>query len=163
MQEAFNLFSKSIIKYENAINEVLTRDIPQYQFDALVSWCYNVGTGWARKATVVKLVNQGASPERLKAALLMFNKPKEILGRRTKEANLLAYGKYSNDGKAMLFPVSSSGYPIYKRGTTINVWQYIPHTTELEPSIPKLHPEEELSLFQRGLILINEYLNRGKS
>lgn len=149
MQEAFELFGRSIVKYENAVNAVLTRSIPQYQFDALVSWCYNVGTGWMPKASVIKLLNQGAAPKKLYDALMMFKKPPEIIGRRTKEANLLAYGKYSNDGKAMLFPVSSSGYPIYKKGTVINVWQYIPHTSD-EPLVPEAHIEEEVpSLFRR--------------
>ena len=164
MQEVFDLFGKSIAKYENAVNKALTREIPQYQFDALVSWCYNVGVGWVPKATVVKLVNQNASPSRLREALLMYRRPPEILGRRTKEANLLAYGKYSNDGKAMLFPVSSRGYPVYGKGTSVNVWQYIPHTAVEEPVIPEMRADEETqletkpTLLQRGLILIRDAL-----
>lgn len=168
MQEAFDLFGRSIVKYENAVNAALTHNITQYQFDALVSWCYNVGVGWVKKASVIKLINQEASPKQLYNALLMFNKPKEIIGRRTKEANLLAYGKYSNDGKAMLFPVSRSGYPIYKKGTIINVWQYISHTSEEPPTIPEVHPDEEHqletkpSLLQRGLSILTDYLTKPK-
>lgn len=156
MQEAFDLFSRSIVKYENAVNKALTRDIPQYQFDALVSWCYNVGVGYTRPgnmATVLKLVNKNASSADLYRALMMFRKPPEIVGRRTKEANLLAYGKYSNDGKAMLFPVSSRGYPMYGRGTSINVWQYIPHTVPDEPSVPDVPKEEEKAVESRPSIM----------
>jgi len=175
MKEAFELFSKSIIKYENAVNKSLTRPIPQYQFDALVSWCYNVGVGYTRQvfdkkgnmlrdtATVIKLINKGASGADLYRALMMYRKPVEIIGRRTKEANLLAYGRYSNNGKALLFPVSSKGYPIYAKGTTINVWQYISHTDTDEPVVPEVTKEEEKnpSLLQRTLVLINKYLNKG--
>lgn len=180
MQEAFELFGRSIVKYENAINKALTRPILQTQFDALVSWCYNVGVGYTQPvydkkgnmtrdvATVIKLLNKGASGVDLYKALMMYRKPPEILGRRTKEANLLAYGRYSNDGKAMLFPVSSTGYPIYKRGTTINVWQYISHTADVEPVPVEVLPEEERALetkptlLQRGLSLISDYLDQLK-
>lgn len=169
MQEAFDLFGRSIVKYEDAINKALTRPILQTQFDALVSWCYNVGTGWAKSATVIKLLNEGVTdPIALRKALLLYRKPPEILGRRIKEADLLAYGKYSNGGKAMLFPVSSNGYPMYSRGTSINVWQYIPHTTEAEPIPPTVYPEEEKtaevkpSLLQRIIIFITEYLEKSR-
>lgn len=174
MKDAFDLFSKSITKYENAVNKSLTRPIPQYQFDALVSWCYNVGVGYTRQvfdkkgnmirdtATVIKLINKGAGGADLHRALMMYRKPIEIIGRRTKEANLLAYGRYSNNGKALLFPVSSKGYPIYSKGTLINVWQYISDTDTDEPVVPEVMKEEEKnpSLLQRTLILINKYLNK---
>ena len=178
MQEAFDLFGRSIVKYENAINKALTRPILQTQFDALVSWCYNVGVGYTHPvydkkgnlvrdtATVLKLLNKGASSADLYKALLMYRKPPEIIGRRTKEANLLAYGKYSNDGKAVLFPVSSKGYPIYSRGTTINVWQYIPHTATEEPVVPEVYPDEvgglesKPSLAQRTWTLLSDCLSK---
>lgn len=181
MQEAFDLFGRSIVKYENAINKVLTRPVLQTQFDALVSWCYNVGVGYTQPvydkkgnmtrdvATVLKLLNKGASGVDLYKALMMYRKPPEILGRRTKEANLLAYGNYSNGGKALLFPVSSKGYPIYSRGTTINVWQYIPHTSEEPPTIPEVHPDEQNqletkpSMLQRGLSMLTDYLDSLKT
>lgn len=157
MQEAFELFSKSLRKYEDAINKALLKPIPQTQFDALVSWCYNVGVGWVPKATVIKLVNQGASSVQLHKALMMYRKPKEITARRNKEANLLAYGKYSNDGKALLFPVSSGGYPIYGRGTTINVWEHIKDTTEVEPEPEEVLPEEEKTLETKPSLLKRIY------
>ncbi len=180
MKEAFDLFGRSIVKYENAINKALTRPIPQYQFDALVSWCYNVGVGYTQpvydkkgnmtrdRATVLKLINKGASGVDLYKALMMYRKPVEITGRRTKEATLLAYGKYSNDGKALLFPVSSSGYPIYRKGTTINVWQYIPHSVDVEPVVPEVLKSEEKklevkpTLFQRGITLIMNAVEKYK-
>ena len=165
IQEAFDLFSRSIVKYEDAINKALARPIDQYQFDALVSWCYNVGVGWVPKATIIKLVNQDASPKELYNALLMFRKPPEIIGRRIKEANLLAYGKYGENGRALLFPVSSSGYPMYTKGASINVWQYIPHTASAEPFVlivpvaEQKAAENKPGLFSRGVNLIRNTLS----
>lgn len=126
MEEAFELLKKSIVRYENAINRNLEREIPQHQFDALVSWCYNVGTGWVSKATVMKLINRTSStPKQLYKALMMYQKPRTIISRRRKEARLLSEGKYSNNGKALLFPVNSRGKPVYGRGQTINVWEWL--------------------------------------
>lgn len=170
MQEVFDLFSKSLVKYEDAINKSLKREIPQYQFDALVSWCYNVGTGYTRpslnskrevireKATVLRLIDRGASGQELYDALLMFRKPPEILGRRTKEAVLLSTGKYSNDGKALLFPVSSNGYPIYSKGVKINVWEYIEHTSEVPLSPPEVLEEDIPSLLKKIINIFKGYL-----
>lgn len=143
IQEAFDLLAKSITKYEDEINKYLTRTILQTQFDALVSWCYNVGTGWVSKASVIKHVNAGADNKTLYDSLMMFNKPKEIIHRRMKEANLLAYGRYGNDGRANLFPVSSKGYPMYSKGKLINVWEYIGNTSEIDPNIFHIDNEDE--------------------
>jgi lysozyme len=125
MQEAFGLLHKSIKRYENALNQFINVGISQTMFDALASWCYNVGVGWVPKATVIRLINQGVTGAPLYDALMMFRSPPEITLRRKKEANLLAYGKYSNNGRALLFPVSSSGRPLYGKGKTINVWEYM--------------------------------------
>jgi lysozyme len=133
IQEAFDLFGRSIVKYETAINKALKVSVPQHMFDALVSWCYNVGVGWAPKSTVIKLINQGVAGQVLYTALMAYNKPREIIGRRTKEATLLAFGTYCNKGKALLFPVNSKGTPVYAKGKQINVWEYIPHSTSDQP------------------------------
>lgn len=127
VQEAFDLMARGMYKYENAIRKALKRDIPQYAFDALVSWAYNVGGGWAKRATVIKLINKGVplSDRRIYNALMMYKKPPEIVGRRRKEAKLLTTGKYSNKGKVLLFPVSRSGRPIYRKGKQIDVTKYI--------------------------------------
>lgn len=143
IQEAFDLLTSSIKKYEFALNKYLTNEIPQHQFDALVSWVYNVGTGYAKTATVVKLANQHASNEQLYNAIMMYRKPKEILGRRRKEAALLTGGVYSNGGRALLFPVSSKGYPMYGKGKSINVWEYISHSSDHDVDVPHVELTEE--------------------
>lgn len=133
VEEAFALLRQGIKKYERAINRNIAVDLQQHEFDALVSWCYNVGTGWAKKATVIKLLNKGVRGQRIYDALMMYKKPKEIIGRRKKEAKLLTTGAYSGNGKASIFPVSKRGYPVYSRGRTINVYRYLP-SAETSPN-----------------------------
>jgi lysozyme len=135
IQESFDLFEKALVPYEDALNAAISKPIKQTQFDALVSWCYNVGTGWVKKASVIVHINEGAPSGQLYLDLMKFNVPAEIKERRTKEANLLAYGKYSNDGRALLFPVSSRGYPLYKLGKSINVWEYVSNSNSDSPTI----------------------------
>lgn len=158
MQEAFDLLSKGIVKYENALNRALKAPVSQTQFDALVSWMYNVGTGYASKATVIKLLNNGVKGNALFDALMMYRKPPEITERRRKEAKLIASGVYSNGGKALLFPVSSKGYPMYKAGTTVNVWEYINNTSDQVPNTREVGFEEE-KMFEEKPSLIKTILN----
>lgn len=141
MQEAFDLLKKGIVKYENALNAHIKKPIRQTEFDALCSWCYNVGVGWVPKASVIRKINAGFHGQELYDALMMFQKPKEIIGRRRKEAELIRDGKYSNNGQALLFPVSSKGNPVYGAGKQIDVWHYL----DAKPS-PQLIATEEQNL-----------------
>lgn len=142
MDEVIELFEKSLARYEKAINDCLNVKVTQEQFDALVSWCYNVGVGWPKKSTVIRLLNNGtATNDRLYNALLMFDKPKEIIGRRTKEAKLLTGYGYQNGGKATVFPVSDKGYPMYNKGKTIRVAELLNKTTDVEQ--PKEEQKQE--------------------
>lgn len=153
LKDIFSAFEKSLKKYEKAINEVLPEGLPQHQFDALVSWCYNVGIGWPRKATVIKslkggnsavMVTRGYNKDVLTRlvntnydsrgnitaplswhGLMMFHKQLEIVSRREKEANLLAYGTYSSDGYTSVFPVSNLGNPQYSKGKRIKISDYL--------------------------------------
>lgn len=125
IQDAFDKLPKSLEKYEKAVRRALKVEVPQHTFDALVSWCYNVGVGWVKKATVIKLINKGvpSSSKRVYNALMMYKKPKEIIGRRKKEAKLLTTGVYTLTGKANLYKVTSRGYPrIAKR---IKIEEYL--------------------------------------
>lgn len=124
IKECFELFKQSIKKYEDAVNKHLTRKIKQHEFDALVSWCYNVGPGWLPRATVIKRINKGESGRRLYSALMRYKKPPEIINRRKKESNLLAYGQYGN-GIVNVFQVSPTGRPLYNKGKLIDPKKYL--------------------------------------
>ena len=79
------VFAQDIERFEKAINENVHVELKQHQFDALVSWLFNVGTGWARKpAHLIRLVNAG----NFEAAAREFDKwhiPPEITSRRNGE------------------------------------------------------------------------------
>ncbi len=54
-------------------------------------------------------------------AIMMWNKPKEIINRRKKEVKLFSSGVYSNGGKCLVFPVNANHKPVYAKGTSVNV------------------------------------------
>lgn len=132
MREAFTLLDRGLKKYMDAVNRSLDVSVTQYQFDALVSFCYNVGTGVVKDriggmsgSTLLKRINRGESKESIRQAFMMWLKPPEIKGRRTKEANLFVNGNYG-DGKANVFPVNSVTHkPQYSKGKIIKVAEYL--------------------------------------
>lgn len=56
--EADQLLSKDIVRFERAVKS-LANKTSQAQFDALVSFAFNVGEGALRSSTLLKLHNQG--------------------------------------------------------------------------------------------------------
>ena len=91
-KEVYDLFRKDIIGFENTINSSVKVKLTQNQFDALVSFAFNVGVGAFLQSTLLKLLNKsdykGASEQ-----FLRWNKGggRVILGltnRRTAEKNL---------------------------------------------------------------------------
>lgn len=90
--EAEYILKKDLRKYEDAVDEAVTVPLKQNQFDALVSFCFNVGPGAFKKSTLVKKLNRqdyGSVP----GELMKWNKAggKELSGltrRRRAEAAL---------------------------------------------------------------------------
>lgn len=107
---AILLFKKSMAKYEKAVNDSIRVNISQAQYDALVSFCYNVGTSGLKRSTLVKRINMGLKGNAIYQAFLMWDIPKEIIGRRTKEANLFVNGKYTNNGYCTRFETDGKGH-----------------------------------------------------
>ncbi len=123
--DVFDLFHKSLIKYEMAVNKALRVDITQPQFDALISLCYNIGTGGLTKSTLMRLINAKASMEEIRAAFLMWRKPIEILGRRKEEAELYISGDYQQSGIAQLYNTEGTGHIKWSKIKNINIFDYI--------------------------------------
>ena len=48
-----------IEQYENYVNDYVVVSLTQNQFDALVSWVYNLGPTNFRKSTMLKVLNDG--------------------------------------------------------------------------------------------------------
>ncbi|MDR6954107.1 GH24 family phage-related lysozyme (muramidase) [Ancylobacter sp. 3268] len=85
--EADAIFARDIVQYEDAVRAAIKVSLADHQFDALTSVCYNIGTGAFPGATFVKRINAGETPARIRAAIMMWRKPSEIISRRTGEAD----------------------------------------------------------------------------
>lgn len=62
-EEATNLLAQDVQKFEAGILSVLNVRVKQNQFDALVSFTYNLGIGALRKSTLLKKINLGLHEE----------------------------------------------------------------------------------------------------
>lgn len=123
--EAFDLFDKSLEKYEKALNSCLTVEITQQQFDALVSMCYNIGTGGIKKSTLIKRINSKDPIDLIKKEFDKWHIPASITSRRNKERDLYATGQYQQSGKAQLYNTLGTGKLHHSATTTINILDYI--------------------------------------
>ena len=92
-QQAEELLKFSLSTYEKAVDSFCRDDISQSQFDALVSFAYNLGTGALQKSTLIKKVNANPKDLTIKDEFLKWNKAngRVLVGltkRRQAEANL---------------------------------------------------------------------------
>jgi lysozyme len=56
------MFRRELVKHEAAVRRLVTVDLTQNQFDALVSLSYNVGSGALARSTLLKHLNGGDYP-----------------------------------------------------------------------------------------------------
>jgi lysozyme len=92
-QEAFEMFKEIADKFAKRVDTLVSSNITQNQFNALVSFAYNVGTGNFASSTLLKKVNKNPDDLTIKAEFLKWNKAngKVINGltnRRIEEADL---------------------------------------------------------------------------
>jgi len=89
------LFKQDISPIVNALNRALGKfPLRQSQFDALVSVTFNIGIGNMRASTFISDIKSNKIVD-VPRAIMLWNKPSEIRGRRTKEAMLFSTGIYS--------------------------------------------------------------------
>jgi lysozyme len=75
---------KDVERFERAVLEAVKVEIDQYQFDALVSFAFNVGAGALKSSTLVRKLNAGDA----EGAAREFDRwhiPPEITSRRNGE------------------------------------------------------------------------------
>ncbi len=58
-QQAEEGLRRELIKHENAVKKLVTVDLNQNEFDALVSFTYNVGAGALSQSTLLRCLNAG--------------------------------------------------------------------------------------------------------
>ena len=58
-KECTVLLKRDILRYEKAVDKYITVMITQNQFDALVSFTYNLGTGALKRSTLRRKLNLG--------------------------------------------------------------------------------------------------------
>lgn len=83
-EQVDEVFARDLVKYEDAVNSNIKVPLAQNEFDALVSFCFNIGPGGFSRSTVVKRLNAG-DKRGAADAMLMWNKPPEVVGRRKSE------------------------------------------------------------------------------
>ena len=58
-EQAEQMLVEELNEYEGYINDMVTTPLSQNQFDALVSWVYNLGGGNLKASTLLKVLNSG--------------------------------------------------------------------------------------------------------
>ena len=74
IEKAEELLKFLLVTYEKAVDSFCRDDISQNQFDALVSFCYNVGTGALQRSTLIKKVNANPKDVTISDEFMKWNK-----------------------------------------------------------------------------------------
>lgn len=91
--EGVELLKSMLTKFEQYVDSYCIDTITQYQFDALVSFCYNLGPSNLKSSTLLKKVNANPNDETIRAEFMKWTKAggrtlKGLVTRRTAEADL---------------------------------------------------------------------------
>ena len=91
---ANEMLVEELNEYENYINTLVTVELNQNQFDAMVSWVYNLGGGNLKASTLLKVLNAGDYAG-VPAQMMRWNKAggkvlEGLTRRRQAEADLFA-------------------------------------------------------------------------
>ena len=86
------IFARDLAAFEASVEAAVKVPLAQHEFDALVSFCYNIGQAGFARSTVARRLNAG-DHRGAADAFLMWSKPPAVLGRRRGErAQFLGQG-----------------------------------------------------------------------
>jgi len=93
--QAHEMLVEELEEYESYINDFVTVSLNQNQFDAMVSWVYNLGSGNLRASTLLKVLNSGNYLD-VPEQIMRWNKAggkvlEGLTRRRQAEANLFGH------------------------------------------------------------------------
>ena len=94
--QGYSMLRKEMIEYENYVNSYVTVPLHQHQFDALVSWTYNLGPTNLKNSTLLEVLNKGRYdlvPDEMRRWNKAGGKELEGLTRRREAEALLFAGK----------------------------------------------------------------------
>ena len=91
-ERAFEMFKEIADRFAKAVSQSVTSDINQNQFNALVSFAYNVGIANFKKSTLLKLVNSNPNDPNIKNEFMKWKKANGVvlnglIKRRNDESN----------------------------------------------------------------------------
>jgi len=89
--DAINLFQQDVQSFENGIKSSVNVNLTQYQYDAIVSFAFNIGMGNFKKSEFLMSLNNGNYNGNL---MMNFHRPPEIVPRRQREVNLFNDATY---------------------------------------------------------------------
>ena len=93
--KANEMLQNELVEYENYVNTLVTVPLNQNQFDALVSWVYNLGSSNFQASTMLKVINAGGEMIGVPAQIMRWNKAggkvlEGLTRRRQAEADLFS-------------------------------------------------------------------------
>ena len=120
VQHCMNIYAWALQNYADGVNRAFAgHTLTKAQFAAALSFHWN--TGAIETAAWVKHWKAGRV-EQARATFMNWNKPKEIIGRRTKERDLFFDGKWSNTGHMTEYTrLTAKGTPVWSSAVKIDV------------------------------------------
>ncbi len=91
--QADKLLLDTLVRFEQYVDSMTTDSVNQYQFDALVSFCYNVGSTNLKKSTLLKMININPNDPKIGEEFKKWNRAggrilKGLTNRRSEEIAL---------------------------------------------------------------------------
>ena len=111
-ERATELLMERINVFQRAVNDLVKVELEPHQYDALVSFTYNVGPGNFQRSTLLRKLNEGdyaAVPDELAKWVKAGGQTLPgLVRRRNAEANLFTLGVYSTGQNAYARPLQQS-------------------------------------------------------